>query len=81
MATPAVPDGGPAPSGRRAELLERLALAGRASSVATVMFHTAVGAASGLSATETKALEVITHRLAQPEGQWRPFGQERVLLA
>lgn len=31
--------------------------------------------------THPTALEVITHRLAQPEGQWKPFGQERVLLA
>jgi DNA-binding MarR family transcriptional regulator len=35
-------------------------LAGRELSTATVMFHTAVGEAAGLSATETKALEVIT---------------------
>jgi DNA-binding MarR family transcriptional regulator len=59
MATPAIPDGGPAPSGRRAELLERLALAGRASSVATVMFHTAVAARQGLNASEEKALDLL----------------------
>jgi DNA-binding MarR family transcriptional regulator len=59
MTTPAVPDGRPAPSGRRAELLERLALAGRASSVATVMFHTAVAAKQGLSASEEKALDLL----------------------
>jgi DNA-binding MarR family transcriptional regulator len=35
-------------------------LAGRELSTAVVMFHTAVGEASGLSVTETKALEVIT---------------------
>jgi DNA-binding MarR family transcriptional regulator len=35
-------------------------LAGRELSTAAVMFHTAVGEASGLSVTETKALEVIT---------------------
>ena len=59
MTTPAGPDGGRAPSGRRAELLERLALAGRASSAATVMFHTAVAARQGLSATEEKALDLL----------------------
>ncbi len=32
-------------------------------------------------ATHPTVLEVITHRLAQPEGQWKPFGQERTLLA
>jgi DNA-binding MarR family transcriptional regulator len=47
------------PSDRRAELLERLALAGRASSAATVMFHTAVAARQGLSASEEKALDLL----------------------
>ena len=47
------------PLDRRAELLEQLALAGRASSVATVMFHTAVAARQGLSATEEKALDLL----------------------
>ena len=59
MTTPAGPDGGRTPAGRRAELLERLALAGRASSAATVMFHTAVAARQGLSATEEKALDLL----------------------
>ena len=49
------------PNDRRAELLERLALAGRASSAATVMFHTAVAARQGLSASEEKALDLL-HR-------------------
>jgi DNA-binding MarR family transcriptional regulator len=44
---------------RRAELLEQLALAGRASSAATVMFHTVVAARQGLSATEEKALDLL----------------------
>ena len=47
------------PSDRRAELLEQLALAGRASSAATVMFHTAVAARQGLSASEEKALDLL----------------------
>jgi DNA-binding MarR family transcriptional regulator len=47
------------PNHRRAELLEQLALAGRASSAATVMFHTAVAARQGLSATEEKALDLL----------------------
>ena len=49
------------PDDRRAELLEQLALAGRASSAATVMFHTAVAARQGLSASEEKALDLL-HR-------------------
>ena len=52
MATPSAPDDTRSPTGRRAELLEELAMAGRASSVATVMFHTAVAARQGLSASE-----------------------------
>ena len=47
------------PSDRRAELVEQLALAGRASSAATVMFHTAVAARQGLSASEEKALDLL----------------------
>jgi DNA-binding MarR family transcriptional regulator len=47
------------PHDRRAELLEQLALAGRASSAATVMFHTAVAARQGLSASEEKALDLL----------------------
>jgi DNA-binding MarR family transcriptional regulator len=47
------------PIDRRAELLERLAQAGRASSAATVMFHTAVAARQGLNATEEKALDLL----------------------
>ena len=59
MTTPPIADGAPTRPGGRAELLERLALAGRASSVATVMFHTAVAARQGLSATEEKALDLL----------------------
>jgi DNA-binding MarR family transcriptional regulator len=46
-------------SGRRAELLEELALAGRAMSAATVMFHATVAERQGLSATEEKALDLL----------------------
>jgi DNA-binding MarR family transcriptional regulator len=59
MATPSAPDDTRSPTGRRAELLEQLAMAGRASSVATVMFHTAVAAKQGLSASEEKALDLL----------------------
>ena len=59
MTTPPIADGAPARPGGRAELLERLALAGRASSVATVMFHTAVAARQGLNASEEKALDLL----------------------
>ena len=44
MTTPSEPDGARTRTSRRAELLDQLELAGRASSVATVMFHTAVAA-------------------------------------
>jgi len=50
---------GPAPTGRRAELLAELGLAGRAMSAATVMFHATVAARQGLSATEEKALDLL----------------------
>ena len=59
MTTPSAPDDTRSPTGRRAELLEQLAIAGRASSVATVMFHTAVAAKQGLSASEEKALDLL----------------------
>jgi DNA-binding MarR family transcriptional regulator len=59
MTSPAEPDRGRARTGRRAELLEQLETAGRASSVATVMFHTAVAARQGLSASEEKALDLL----------------------
>ena len=59
MTTPSAPDDTRSPTGRRSELLEQLAMAGRASSVATVMFHTAVAAKQGLSASEEKALDLL----------------------
>jgi DNA-binding MarR family transcriptional regulator len=59
MTTPSAPDDTRSPTGRRAELLEQLAMAGRASSVATVMFHTTVAAKQGLSASEEKALDLL----------------------
>ena len=59
MTSPSQPDRGRARTGRRAELLEQLETAGRASSVATVMFHTAVAARQGLSASEEKALDLL----------------------
>ena len=43
------------PLDRRAELLEQLALAGRASSAAAVMFHTAVAAGMNLSASRKRS--------------------------
>ena len=59
MTTPSEPDGARTRAGRRAELLEQLEMAGRASSVATVMFHTAVATRQGLSASEEKALDLL----------------------
>lgn len=43
----------------RAELLARLHIAGRESSTAAVMFHASLAALQGLSATETKAIDVL----------------------
>jgi hypothetical protein len=43
----------------RAELIERMNIAGREISSAAVMFHTAVASRRGLSATEEKALDVL----------------------
>jgi DNA-binding MarR family transcriptional regulator len=59
MTRPRDRDADRAKPGRRAELLEELALAGRAMSAATVMFHSTVAAAHGLSATEEKALDLL----------------------
>jgi DNA-binding MarR family transcriptional regulator len=59
MASPSQAGDARAPTGRRAELLRQLETAGRASSVATVMFHTAVAARQGLSASEEKALDLL----------------------
>jgi DNA-binding MarR family transcriptional regulator len=59
MTSPKGHEDGPAPTGRRAELLEQLALAGRAMSAATVMYHATVAARQGLSATEEKALDLV----------------------
>lgn len=43
----------------RAALTERLNLAGREVSAATIMFHTAVAQLRGLSATEEKTLDIL----------------------
>jgi len=59
MATLDEPAASPGRTGRRAELLAQLETAGRAQSAATVMFHTAVAARQGLSATEEKALDLL----------------------
>ena len=59
MTSPSEADGAATRAGRRAELLQQLETAGRASSVATVMFHTAVAARQGLSASEEKALDLL----------------------
>jgi DNA-binding MarR family transcriptional regulator len=46
-------------AGRRAELLRELEAAGRAQSAATVMYHSALAARRGLSATEEKAIDLL----------------------
>lgn len=47
------------PSAHRAELLSELETAGRAVGTAAVMFHAALSARLGLSATEEKALDLL----------------------
>jgi len=44
---------------QRAKLLDRLFVAGRELSTATVMFHAALAAKQGLSASEEKALDLL----------------------
>ncbi len=44
---------------KRAGLIDQMNLAGREISAAAVMFHTAVAARRGLSATEEKAIDVL----------------------
>jgi DNA-binding MarR family transcriptional regulator len=46
----------------REQVFGRVDLAGRESSAATVMFHTALAARRGLSATEEKTLDVLLRR-------------------
>lgn len=46
-------------SARRRQLVEAILFAGRESSAATVMFHTAVAARAGLTATDSKTLDTL----------------------
>ena len=46
-------------SSRREELIQQVFMAGRELSTAAVMFHTALAAKGGLTATETKALDLL----------------------
>jgi hypothetical protein len=48
-----------APAGRRRELVEGILAAGRESSAATVMLHTAIAERSGLAATDTKTIDTL----------------------
>jgi DNA-binding MarR family transcriptional regulator len=56
---PRPPAGRGGRTARRADLLERLMMAGRVQSEATVMFHAIVAAKQGLTATEEKALDLL----------------------
>jgi DNA-binding MarR family transcriptional regulator len=47
------------PAGRRAQLLEELARAGREQSTASILFHSTMAEHFGLSPTDYKALEVL----------------------
>ena len=53
----------------RAELLAALTTAGRETSTAAVMFHTTLAALQGLSATETKAIDVLDRHGALTAGE------------
>jgi DNA-binding MarR family transcriptional regulator len=46
-------------SARRRELLDALATAGRESSTATVMFHTAIAEKAGLTASDVKTMDIL----------------------
>ncbi|MGI5163851.1 MarR family transcriptional regulator [Spirillospora sp. CA-253888] len=46
----------------RAEIVDEVLLAGRKLSTAAVLFHTALAARQGLSATDEKALDVLARR-------------------
>jgi DNA-binding MarR family transcriptional regulator len=46
-------------SGRRAELLKRLELAGRLQGVASVLFHSAVAAKVGINASDLRCLSLL----------------------
>lgn len=61
--------GRPATGKRRAALHAALHDAARAHSTATVLFHTAINARQGLSATEGKALDLLTRYGALTAGQ------------
>ncbi len=55
----AVEEAGGQAEGERAAVLERLMGTGRENSASTVMFHSAIAARQGLSATETKTLDLL----------------------
>lgn len=56
-------------SDRRGILLSALAIAGRESSTATVMFHTAIAERAGLTATDAKAMDILTRHGALTAGE------------
>jgi len=58
-----------APRLSRAELLARLTTAGRETSTAAVMFHSTLASLQGLSATETKAIDVLDRHGALTAGE------------
>jgi len=49
-----------APKSERGDLVEGILMAGRESSAATVMLHTAIAARVGLTATDTKTIDTLT---------------------
>jgi DNA-binding MarR family transcriptional regulator len=54
---------------RRRRLVEAILAAGRESSTATVLFHNAIAAQTGLAATETKTLDVLLRHGALSAGE------------
>jgi DNA-binding MarR family transcriptional regulator len=50
-------------------LLDALSIAGRESSTATVMFHTAIAERAGLTATDAKAMDILTRHGSLTAGE------------
>ncbi len=56
-------------SDRRRKLLDALSIAGRESSTATVMFHTAIAERAGLTATDAKTMDILARHGSLTAGE------------
>ena len=54
---------------RRRQLLDALSIAGRESSTATVMFHTAIAEKAGLTATDAKTMDILARHGSLTAGE------------